>query len=327
MRQTLLIAAAVLLGLFVIGGEWYLLARPMLAENPISSPVHAPQVQSGSVATAKPAATITPAVGTPRATPSLITVNTPTTVTVTVQISPTPIANSVNLLRLGATGTQPTILGVMHDDGSNGDVVANDGIYTLQIPFNETLVGQIQLQASIAFAGSLKRVLSTPAILAVWSSVTDTSSGLTFALPPLSTPPQVDNLGPTSGALFVIDIGAVDPTDNLSHSLFRLFALPNSSQENLQTWFESNVDDASGTLLTSGAFQQQQLPNGPALVLVNPIPAGYQGGPVAQAYLQLAGSPDRIDAISQSQDGSLTDYGYSASSVPTIVTSILGSLR
>lgn len=167
MRRTLLIGAAALVGFLVIGGEWYLLARPMpQLEDPMTSPARTRPVQSRQAPSpmpvaAKPAATITPMVGMPSATPSLITVNTATTVTVTVQISPTPIANGVNLLRLGATGTQPTILGVMHDDGLNGDAVANDGIYTLQVPFNEAAAGQIQLQISAAFTGLLKRLTSS----------------------------------------------------------------------------------------------------------------------------------------------------------------------
>jgi hypothetical protein len=103
----------------------------------------------------------TPTFGTPTAAPALITVNTSTIVTVTVVISPAPLPNGVNLLRLGATGTQPTILGVMHDDGKNGDAVAGDGIYTLQVLFNEPATGQIRLQVSAAFKGSLKRTLSS----------------------------------------------------------------------------------------------------------------------------------------------------------------------
>jgi len=189
MRQRLLVGAAVLVGFFVIGGEWYLLARPMpRVESPMpllvrTRPAQSRPSASPPTAVAKPAATITPTVGTPSTTPSLITVNTPTTVTVTVQVSPAPIANGVNLLRLGATGTQPTILGVMHDDGMNGDAVANDGIYTLQVTFNQGAVGQISVQVSAAFAGYLKRVLSSAAVISIFGVHSDNTVGLTVDYP------------------------------------------------------------------------------------------------------------------------------------------------
>ena len=265
------------------------------------------------------ASTTTHTVGTPVVTPSMITVNTSTPVTVTVQISdPTLIPGSVNLLLLGAAGTQPTILGAMQNTAT--------GVYSFQTTFNENEPGQVQLEVSAAFQGLLKRVLSNIVALAVWNSFTDASSGVTFALPPLGSAPLIGGLGPSSGALFVISVVAVDPSDNLPHPLLRLFALPNPSHEDLQSWFESNVDDASGTLLASGAFQEQQLANGPAFVSVGPIPASYQGGPVAQAYV-LSASENLVYSIVQSEDAQLTDFGYSASSVPGILNSILGSVH
>lgn len=105
-----------------------------------------------------------PVIGVPTALPSTLAVNTLTTVTITVPIpDPTVIPGSINLLRLGAGRTQqPTILGVMHDDGQNGDAVAGDHIYTLQVSFNEPSATQIQLQVSAAFRGFLRRVLSAP---------------------------------------------------------------------------------------------------------------------------------------------------------------------
>jgi hypothetical protein len=157
-------------------GGLYASSRPASHRRP--NPVAA-QVK----AAVHPMAT-TPTVGTPSTTPSLITVNTPTTVTVTAQISPTPITNGVNLLRVGATGTQPTILGVMHDDGLNGDAVANDGIYTLQIRFNEAVVGQIQLQVSAAFKGLLTRSLSSQGTVLIWNKLADQQTGITLAYPP-----------------------------------------------------------------------------------------------------------------------------------------------
>jgi hypothetical protein len=133
---------------------------------------------------AGPSATV-PNVGTPIAIPSVITANTPTVVTVTAQITDsTLIPGSVNLLRLGATGTQPTILGVMHDDGLNGDVKAGDQIYTLQVVFTEPTTGHIQTQVSAAFKGILRRVQSTNLLIYVWNAFDDPSSALHFYYPP-----------------------------------------------------------------------------------------------------------------------------------------------
>ena len=119
--------------------------------------------------------------------------NTPTTLTVTVQITdPSLIAGSVNLLRLAPTGTQSTILGVMHDDGKNGDAVPADHIYTLQIPFTEPIPTTIQLQISAAFKGLLKRVTSNILAVNVNTLYTNSTVGVTIQYPPgqfLGPPP------------------------------------------------------------------------------------------------------------------------------------------
>jgi hypothetical protein len=119
-----------------------------------------------------------PVVGTPNALPTVITVNKNSVVTVAISIPGSlVIRNGVNLLRLGATGTQPVTLGVMHDDGQSGDAVAGDGIYTLQVTFTEPATRQIQLEVSAAFQGLLKRVVSSPIDIAV-------TAGGTRPLPP-----------------------------------------------------------------------------------------------------------------------------------------------
>lgn len=119
-----------------------------------------------------------PVMGTPFALPTAIAVQTTSTVTVTIPIpGPSVVGNGVNLLRLGSAGTQPTVMGVMHDDGLNGDAVAGDHIYTLQVSFDQSSTGEIQLEVSAAFVGQLKRVISPPINVAI------TSDG-TMPLPP-----------------------------------------------------------------------------------------------------------------------------------------------
>jgi hypothetical protein len=70
--------------------------------------------------------------------------------------SPTLISGGLNLLRVD--GAAPTVLGIMHDDGLNGDAAANDGIYTLL--FSASSVAQMQLQASAAIRAQVHRLKS-----------------------------------------------------------------------------------------------------------------------------------------------------------------------
>jgi hypothetical protein len=190
--NTKLIVGGLAILVLAVEGAFLLRANPSPA-NPQEIQTQAPTgTATGSGTSATPrqvslsSSTTTPSVGPPVVSPSIITVNIPTVVTVMATITdPTLIAGSANLLRLGATGTQPTILGAMHDDGLNGDAAANDGIYTFQVPFNETVAGQIQLEISAAFKGRLNRVLSAQGSLAVWNSYDfHATLGISLLVPP-----------------------------------------------------------------------------------------------------------------------------------------------
>lgn len=130
-----------------------------------------------------------PTVGAPVPTPNLISANTPTSVMVSVYIVPDPIPNSVNLLRLGGKGVQPMSLGVMQSAGN--------GLYTLQIPLTEPLGGQVQIQASAAFRGLLKRVVSQSASILVWKAAQFQRVGISMLYPPELTPRVVTGSTPT----------------------------------------------------------------------------------------------------------------------------------
>lgn len=174
MKKTIFIFGILVIAFLAVGGVW-LYAQQTPHAGPIvrtsqssveqeSSTVQQGPISNSSTFAATLAATATPTVGMPVAAPSIIVVNTSTPVTVTVQIpNATLIPGSVNLLRLGATGTQPTILGVMQNAGN--------GMYTLQPTFDETRTGQIQLEVSAAFQGILRRVLSTVLEIPVWDTV------------------------------------------------------------------------------------------------------------------------------------------------------------
>ena len=179
-------------------------------------------------------------------------------------------------------------------------------------------------------AGTPPRTYDTPLEVNLqtgWNTLSDASSGLTFSLPMFGAPLTEENLGSTTGSIFVIDVEVNSVSDNTARSLLKIIAYPNPSRLTLQQWFEQNIDDSSGTLLSSGAFQQEQLSNdGRALVGSGAFPVNYQGAPVAAAYL-LASSGTRVYAIKQSQDLQLTDLGYQSSSVLGVLTSILGSVQ
>ena len=108
---------------------------------------------------------------------SAVLVNGTYQITATAQLagSPALIAGGLNLLRVD--GAAPTIVGVMHDDGLNGDAVANDGIYTLL--FSARSVAQMQLQASAAIQAQLHRqrapTVTVPVVVPALLSVTANS--------------------------------------------------------------------------------------------------------------------------------------------------------
>src|SRR5579871_1996207 len=129
-----------------------------------------------------------PAVGAPVSSQAGIVVAVATQLKVTSQITLAPtdppvVANGVNLLRVDASGQTLAILGVMHDDGLNGDAAAGDGIYTLLFTDTETAAGQLRLQTSAAFRGVLQRVKSPVTVIPVAAS-----AGLTISATPTPAP-------------------------------------------------------------------------------------------------------------------------------------------
>ena len=109
-----------------------------------------------------------PSVGMASATPAYIVINTPTALLITVRITDASLLpNGVNLLRTDANGKTIAILGVMHDDGINGDALPRDQVCSFCLTANEPAVGKTYYQASAAFKGVLKRALSSPVIVTV----------------------------------------------------------------------------------------------------------------------------------------------------------------
>jgi len=125
----------------------------------------------------------TPSMGTLSASPSLITVGTATPVLFTVQITDIRlIPDSVNLLRVNPNGTATT-LGTMRDSGTNADEKAGDKIFSLRLNLTEANAGNIRFQASGAFRGVLRRIVSSPMDVRAWH-VTTSSQGVRLNYPP-----------------------------------------------------------------------------------------------------------------------------------------------
>ncbi|HVP55371.1 MAG TPA: choice-of-anchor X domain-containing protein [Candidatus Eisenbacteria bacterium] len=104
-----------------------------------------------------------PPVGSPGLKPAAITVNTPTTITVTSRIvTPNVIPGSVNVQLLNSQGKVQSTLGLLHDDGVAPDLVAGDGVYSGSIVLNEAQLQPVSIRISAAVKGALRRIFSVP---------------------------------------------------------------------------------------------------------------------------------------------------------------------
>lgn len=106
-------------------------------------------------------------IGTVTFAPSSITYGVAISVTLTAPVTGTPDPGSVMLQQLDSSGRVLAILGTLHDDGLNGDPVANDGNYTLVTNFTEFTVGTIPLRVSATFSNAVNHALSPIANLTV----------------------------------------------------------------------------------------------------------------------------------------------------------------
>ena len=122
-----------------------------------------------------------PTVGAPSVRPSSILVNQTTLITVTSQIttSPSNPVVSARLLRLDARGNVVASLGSMYDDGTHGDAIAGNGVFTMQGYDREPAPVVIRLQVVATF-------LNNPA--PVYSGITEVAV--------VSNRPPVANAGP-----------------------------------------------------------------------------------------------------------------------------------
>jgi hypothetical protein len=79
-------------------------------------------------------------------------VNAPTAVTFTSQITDRQLKKrSVVLVRLDASGKPSEIFGRLCDDGRDGDLNANDSIYSLRLTLNEPAIGSVIFKVAARF--------------------------------------------------------------------------------------------------------------------------------------------------------------------------------
>ena len=195
---------------------------------------------SSGLATAAPTA-----LNAVRSLPPSITPNAQYTLTLflTIPSDLTLIPGSVNLIRIFPNNSS-VVAGQLHDDGQNGDAIAGDGIYTLQMSVNESAVGQIQLRASAAFLGQLRRVLSPIATIPVNSDA---------------------GLPPDPGLAGTLTLAGVDSdNDGVRDDVQRFIALtyPNSARTRAAL---TDLAKAMQNLLLDSSDAQQSINNSIAL--------------------------------------------------------------
>ena len=147
--------------------------------------------------------------GAPSIAPGSMPAATPTQVTFLVSITdPNYTAGSANVQRLNATGGIASVLGLLRDDGLQGDAVAGDKVYSLRAALQEALPGTLNFQVSAGFKGELRRTMAGPLALVVSSAPATLTIG-TAQLVPDATPAGVGVLATVTA---LIDNGAITPT-------------------------------------------------------------------------------------------------------------------
>ena len=166
---------------------------------------------------AAPASAAAPAVGGLVPDPATIQANSATPVKLTVAIGdPTVLDTGLFLQRVNADGSV-TNLGVMRDDGTNGDALKGDRIFTLTPTFNETQTGVIRLRASVAFRNQVKRVMTDVLTIPVGVKIPPTFGAtiLGGGNTKLVVPPQATDVEIVAGIAAVPPATIVAPVGNL----------------------------------------------------------------------------------------------------------------
>ncbi|MEQ1871920.1 MAG: hypothetical protein ABL961_18020, partial [Vicinamibacterales bacterium] len=137
------------------------------------------------------------------ATPNRATVGISTAVTITANINDANvIATGVNLLLTDAAGRTLSVAGTMKDDGTSGDQVRGDKVFTRVVTVNEAAAGTVYFRVSAPFKGVILRTLS-PVIPVVIESVVE---------PPTNQAPQVTSTTSTPSVTLPNAVASISGT-------------------------------------------------------------------------------------------------------------------
>lgn len=125
----------------------------------------------------------------------------------------------------------------MHDDGANGDLTANDKVYSLRLTMNEQTAGLVRLQVSAAFQGVMKRVMSPILEVQIWNLHTDQKIGVTFAYPALpNITPRI-----AADANGILSFDATLPGTATFLPAFTISTGASTGYSSLNAWFTDHV--------------------------------------------------------------------------------------
>ena len=92
--------------------------------------------------------------------------STPVVISAHVSHPSTLVLKKVNLRRLQADGNF-TKVAEMRDDGSHGDLVKNDGTYTIALKLKEPIAGMLAYQIELVFSNNVSPMYSKPLFIKV----------------------------------------------------------------------------------------------------------------------------------------------------------------
>ncbi|MBX9660406.1 MAG: hypothetical protein K2X00_17750 [Nitrospiraceae bacterium] len=92
--------------------------------------------------------------------PTTLIANQPTTVIVSAALGDNPalLPEGIVINKLTSAGQSSSLLGRMYDDGTHGDTVANDKLFTTTITLSES--SSLTLEVSVPYRGRLRRLIS-----------------------------------------------------------------------------------------------------------------------------------------------------------------------
>lgn len=188
--------------------------------------------------------------------PVFINVNQPTTVTATVRldVDPTLIPGSVTLYRVDDQDQIIAPVGQMYDDGTHGDVLKGDNVFTITVPLNEAVPVILFFRASASYKNLDTPVFSDFARVFVQATRTaeqdladlanaieanDIATALTFFPPTPKNTDTLTNLDDAQRARLVSALRSLtlkNATDDV-----RVYQAPWTDPDGVSTYIEFGV--------------------------------------------------------------------------------------